>query len=276
MSWLYSQALVAEYLEDTCSDGAPFAPSNGNPTPQAYLPPDKMTAFSRPSRFGMTFAPLTDDRGEELLTWYLGASRARTSASQGPGKALMVNAPAYGLKWPASSMRYDRDSHSWRTAQHSLLGGLDEYSETWPRWGLMLDGECWARPTLVHLTSESASGLLPTLLRPNGGRTVAHVTDWRGKTAYHNGKKVQVDLRATLKRLPTLTVCGNYNRKGASATSGDGLATALRNGETESTNNGPLNPPWCEWYMGFPEGWTELVPLETHKSRNAQRRHGGF
>jgi hypothetical protein len=28
--------------------------------------------------------------------------------------------------------------------------------------------------------------------------------------------------------LPTLTVCGNWNRKGASANSGDGLATALR------------------------------------------------
>ena len=27
---------------------------------------------------------------------------------------------------------------------------------------------------------------------------------------------------------PTITVCGNYNRKGASATSGDGLITALR------------------------------------------------
>ena len=87
------------------------------------------------------------------------------------------------------------------------------------------------------------------------------------------GLMQQVALRAMW---PTPTVCGNYNRKGASETSGDGLATALRNGETESTNNGPLNPPWCEWYMGFPEGWTELVPLETHKSRNAQRRHGGF
>lgn len=29
--------------------------------------------------------------------------------------------------------------------------------------------------------------------------------------------------------LPTLTVCGNFNRKGASKSSGDGLATALRN-----------------------------------------------
>ena len=82
MSWLYSQALVAEYSAGTCSDGAPFAPSNGNPTPQAFLPPDRMTAFCRPSRFGMTFAPLTDGLGAELLTWFLEASHARTLAQQ--------------------------------------------------------------------------------------------------------------------------------------------------------------------------------------------------
>lgn len=50
--------------------------------------------------------------------------------------------------------------------------------------------------------------------------------------------------------LPTLTRCGNYNRKGCSPTSGDGLATAV---------GGRLNPTWCEWYMGFPLGWTDVA-----------------
>ena len=54
MSWLFSRALVEEYLGENYSDGEQCAPSSGNPTPQVYLPPDKMTAFSRPSRFGMT------------------------------------------------------------------------------------------------------------------------------------------------------------------------------------------------------------------------------
>jgi DNA (cytosine-5)-methyltransferase 1 len=57
--------------------------------------------------------------------------------------------------------------------------------------------------------------------------------------------------------LPTVTVCGNYNRKGASKNSGDGLATVL---------GGPLNPPWIEWLMGFPDSHTELKPLETPSS----------
>ena len=83
MSWLFSRVLVEEYLEGNCSDGELSALLSGNPTPQAYLPPDRMTAFSRPSRFGMTFAPLTDGLGAELLMWFLAASRARTSAQQG-------------------------------------------------------------------------------------------------------------------------------------------------------------------------------------------------
>jgi hypothetical protein len=83
MSWLYSRALVAEYLAENCSDGARSALLSGNPTPQAFLPLDRMTAFCRPSRFGMTFAPLTDGLGEELLTWFLAGFRARTLAQQG-------------------------------------------------------------------------------------------------------------------------------------------------------------------------------------------------
>jgi len=85
MSWLFSQALVEEYLPGSCSDGERSVPSNGNATQLAYLPPDRMTAFSRLSRFGMTFRPLTADRGEELLMSYLVAFRAKTSASPGGG-----------------------------------------------------------------------------------------------------------------------------------------------------------------------------------------------
>ncbi len=77
MSWLYSQALVAAFLEGTSSDGAPSAPSSGRPTPQAYSSSDRTTDFSRLSRFGMTFAPLTDSLGADVLTWFLEGSPVR-------------------------------------------------------------------------------------------------------------------------------------------------------------------------------------------------------
>lgn len=83
MSWLFSQALVEEYLGGNSSDGEQSAPLSGNPTPQVFLPPDKTTRFWNLSRFGMTCEPLTETLGAELLTWFLEASRAKTLVQLG-------------------------------------------------------------------------------------------------------------------------------------------------------------------------------------------------
>jgi hypothetical protein len=158
----------------------------------------------------------------------------------------------------------------------------------------MRDGTCYLLPTLGPRICVSASGLL----------------------------------------LPTLTVHGNNNAKGASKTSGDGLATAVRRLPTLTAScgkkggritprkgreggtliealsarmfptlaardyrhpnkqtfaergggkkgeqlpnsiGGPLNPDWCEWFMGFPIGWTESKPLEMHKFQEWRLQHG--
>jgi hypothetical protein len=88
MSWLYSQALVEEYLGENSLDGAQSAPLNGSRTQQAYCAPDKMMDFSRLSQFGMTYKPLTENRGEELLTLYLADFRAKTSVLRGGGAGI--------------------------------------------------------------------------------------------------------------------------------------------------------------------------------------------
>jgi DNA (cytosine-5)-methyltransferase 1 len=88
MSWLFSRALVEEYLGENSLDGEQSALSNGNNTPQAYCAPDKMTGFSRLSRFGITYKPLTESRGEELLTLYLAAFHAKTFQPQGGGAGI--------------------------------------------------------------------------------------------------------------------------------------------------------------------------------------------
>ena len=85
MSWLFSQALVEEFSEAICLDGEQSVQLSGNNTPQAYCAPDKMTGFSRLSRFGMTYKPLTETRGKELLTLYRAAFHAKTSQPQGGG-----------------------------------------------------------------------------------------------------------------------------------------------------------------------------------------------
>jgi hypothetical protein len=85
MSWLFSQVLVAEYLGENSLDGEPSVQLNGKNTQQAYCLPDKMTEFSRLSRFGMMFKPLTESRGEELLMSYLADFHAKTSPLLGGG-----------------------------------------------------------------------------------------------------------------------------------------------------------------------------------------------
>jgi hypothetical protein len=85
MSWLFSQALVEEFSEAICLDGEQSVPLSGNNTPQAYCAPDKMMGFSRLSRFGMTYAPLMENRGEELLTLYRAGFHAKTSPQRGGG-----------------------------------------------------------------------------------------------------------------------------------------------------------------------------------------------
>lgn len=90
MSWLFSRALVEEFLAENCLDGELYVLSKSTPTPLGYLQPDRMTAFSRLSRFGMTFAPLTEDLGEDVLTWFLAGSRASHTARQLPEKTLQM------------------------------------------------------------------------------------------------------------------------------------------------------------------------------------------
>jgi hypothetical protein len=85
MSWLFSRALVEEYLGENFSDGEQSALSNGSLIPQAYCAPDKMTDFSRLFQSGMTYKLLTESRGKELLMSYQEAFHAKISQSRGGG-----------------------------------------------------------------------------------------------------------------------------------------------------------------------------------------------
>jgi len=174
MSWLFSRALVEEYSAASCSDGEPCAPWSGTPTLLGYCSPDKMTDCFGLSRYGMTCKPLTEDRGKALLMLFRGGSPAKISALPAKVPALTANEAVCGFTWPGSLAKYNPDSCLWRTRQCSLLGGLDEFLGTWPRWGSMRSGEFWEQPPLAPRTNESVSGLLPTPLADDwkGGLTV--------------------------------------------------------------------------------------------------------
>ena len=284
MSWLFSQALVAEYLAGTCSDGELCAPLSGSPTQQAYLPPDRMTAFSRPSRFGMTFRPLTADLGEAVLTSYLAAFPAKTSALPAKEQESPESAAECGPTWRGSLARFDPVTASWRTAQPSLLGDSDESSVIWPRSGMTAGGQCWERPTLEHRISGTGFGLSPTPCADDSGTAKPSINQhWtKNGTLRHigkDGRKSQVKLGEmvlTVAKWPTPVATMSKGSSPASLTrkdgrdrSGDRLDHAVM-----ASNGGQLNPTWVEWLMGWPLGWTDLKPLVTDKSPCAPQQRG--
>jgi hypothetical protein len=158
MSWLFSQALVEASSPDIALDGAPCALWSGTHTPRPSWLPAKTTAASRLSRSGMTCKRLTDDDGEAVLTSFLAASPAKTFPLQAQAPESTAPDPACGRTWPASFARWDRPSSTWKTPQLSLVAGWDEYSATWPRWGMMRGGECSELPTWERHTSGTGSG----------------------------------------------------------------------------------------------------------------------
>lgn len=263
MSFIYSQALEAAFSEANCSDIDASAQLNESHTHKPSFWHDKTMEPSRLSRFGMTCAPLTESRGEELLTWFVADSHAKTSASQEAVPDWTAKGQGYGQKWLGLLGKYDPSTHSLKTAQLSLLEDSTGCSPILPRWGLMLDGELYPQPIPTLRTSENESGF------------------W-----------------------PTPTVCGNYNRPGASATSGMGLASAVKLYPTPTasaskgsspksltrkdgrsrigdrldhavmdSDGGQLNPDWVEWLMGWPIGHTALKPLETGRLAEWLQQH---
>lgn len=269
MSWLFSRALVEEYSGASCSGGEPSALLSANHMPQAFLPSDRMTAFSRPSRFGMTFAPSTESLGAGLLTWFLGAFRAKTFQPLAKEQESTASAPAYGDRWRELSVRYDRDSSSWRTHRSLWDEDLSACSLTLPRWGSMRDGVLSELLTLARRTAANDAGLWPTptaSLGTKGGR----VTPRKSREGW-----TLIESVSARKTWPTPTVNDSKNcTLPPSQVKHDNIPGALlRDGEKAG---GALNPTWVEWLMGWPLGWTDLKPLATDRCRNVQQRHGGF
>lgn len=108
---------------------------------------------------------------------------------------------------------YDHDSRCWRTSQATVLSGLDEFSETWPRQGMTVGGRAFELPTSALPTVEnecSSSQLLPTpsACVANDGEGV---DTWlarreRVKVTANNGNGMGTPLTIAVQLLSTATV----------------------------------------------------------------------
>lgn len=169
MSWLYSRALVEEYLGGASLGGEPCAPSKSTPRLLGFLPSGKTTGCWRRFQFGTTCGVLTEAHGEDLLTWFLAASLARISALREKGRESKEHAPDCGRSLLESSGRSEPLSRSLKTLHYSLDEGLAECCTILPKWGTMRNGVVSVRPTAVPLIRGSAYGsLLPTPMACDG------------------------------------------------------------------------------------------------------------
>jgi len=312
VSWLFSQALVAESLAENCLDGKPSVQSKSTATAPVYYVGDKTKEFSRLSRFGMTLQPLTADRGEALLKSFREVFLAKTFQQPEEEQASPENVRDSGVRWRELSVKYDQDLSSWRTHQCLFQEVLEESSLTLPRWGLMRNGELSERTTPEHLTNEIESGYWPTPLTsdhknrgPNSKQQGLSelVRIWPTPSA---NNYEQTDLDKLLERRERIKSQG-INGNGFGLTLANAVLIEERKTwatprtsdfkscgpvgskshhhmtekqylcaqvKEEDQPTGHLNPDWTEWLMGWPIGWTDSKQLETDKFQQWWNSHG--
>jgi hypothetical protein len=119
---------------------------------------------------------------------------------------------------------FDLDTQSWRTYQTCLLEtgdlGLEPFSGTWPRSGMMRNGIAYQLPPLVLNTTEIGSLPFPTpASRDYKGAVRPETMEAKGSNPDTNSLPDAIEYRG---------------------------------------ESGRLNPTWVEWLMGYPSGHTAL------------------
>jgi hypothetical protein len=297
MSWHFLPELAAEYSEVICLDGDVYVQSNTTSTQGMCCSPDNETASCQSSQSGTMCEPSTQGHGEAWLTLYLAAFRVKTSHPQERVRESKEQGQDFGRKWLELSVKYDRDSHSWKTHQCLFDEDLQQSSVILPKWGIMRSGVLYRLRTAEHPISEKEYGLslgTPTAsmrVRSDSfqeGRlpTPAEMAEqirWptpdancgnRGTSkdpaakTRPSGAQKQFSLNDAVKMYSTPTA-RDWKDNGKSP------AELARNSETlASQAGGKLNPMWVEWLMAWPIGWTDLDALGMDKFQSWQQQHG--
>ncbi len=180
--------------------------------------------------------------------------------------------------------------------QHSL----DEFSETFPKSGMIADGLLYPLPMSEHRTSEKGSGYWPTptehgnhnrkgMSEHSGDGLSTAVKKWPTPRTISGGP----DCSAKKKRKSGHS--GTTNLQGAVLSKEGGTSTQqtyptpnardctrdtsikrdrLPDMVKSNTRTGQLNPYWVEWLMGYPIGATDLKKLEMHGCQLRQWKRG--
>jgi hypothetical protein len=162
--------------------------------------------------------------------------------------------------------QYDQNTSFWKTSQQSFLTDSEQFSETWPRWGMTQDGAAYVHPMSERRITEIDGSYLPTPL------TIPVSTTKSEQTYQRDIQRVgtptwQAVLAVANRMWPTPTA---HNAKENNSPS-----EANRNTPTLAAQvGGTLNPNWVAWLMGFPIGWASSKDTAMPKSRSKQQSRG--
>jgi len=162
----------------------------------------------------------------------------------------------------------------------------EKSSKTWPKAGMVYDGEFYPQPNWERRISVIASGLLhtPTVYDAQGIKR--SLEGWEKRAAFRKsigrdhiapaGLSEQIWLEENniplmISKWPTPTVddANNVSRK-------SGQYQSLSRVFFQATDGGTLNPRFVEWLMGMPEGHLNLEPLEMPKFLKWRQQRGDY
>jgi hypothetical protein len=240
MSYIYLQEQGAESSAECFSDIPQFVLSRLNRTAETSCSNDSETGACLDSRFGTTCEPSTGGHGAVKSMSCAVDSHVPTSALQdGSGNTSLETsreiAVVYGGKWRESSVKYDRDTSSWKTHRLLWVEDLPWSSVTLPKWGMMHDGVCWGQTSPDYLTIEPVCGWLPTPC----------ASQYRGTS--------------------------RHRYKGSPEYRGTNLVEGLRTCETDPQR---ASISIAARVMGWPTTWTSGQPLAMDKFQQWLRLHG--
>lgn len=179
------------------------------------------------------------------------ASLAKTSHAREKAREYAAKEADCGRSMRVSFAKYDPVSCLWRIPHFLFQEDWATFSQTWPRWGMMVHGECyqlqpWVQDTGVTVFGEpSGDGIedgrrfycTPTTVEAKPSAKSWHKNPTVGDVVAEEREKI----RAQSAR-PTVTVHGNANKSDYGGKSGDGLETAVKKAAEESAT-GPT--PKC-------------------------------
>lgn len=203
-----------------------------------------------------------------------GAESPRSSPEDSPASLIplraavrrLVTSVTSGRSSPGSFAKLGPDG-SWArmsrgSLQATLDGSLEEFCETWPRWGILSGGVVGRLPTPERRTTGNEYSLWPTPRTSDtqSGRIVE--VNENGSLCRVNRDRTQTygaNLADAVRMWPTPTsrdhkdgsaaACRNVPGAGQRGAGGPNLQTVV---------GGTLNPLWVELLMGFPPGWTDM------------------